>query len=285
MTHLSLKALGQSMVLCALLFQTACAVNGRSPAAHVDDTVSADYVCRLEDGSLVATTVADVAVSSDTSLSPLFYPRGVYKPAEIVVKPSSGVHAPALSESVEAVIEEKLAFHLAGVTAGNRRAIELEIPPDPRRAGRERFISLNRRRTVYKSQQVAENRFRYLYGTMPEKGLEFDYRSGFKGRIEDAEAGVIRYQVRAIDTMRFATPFGPARIVEKDDYYNVLIDATVGSLVRSGPLVGKIVEVDERQFTLDYGHPFGFEPLQCELAVRKVNPETMEGIPSKGADD
>jgi FKBP-type peptidyl-prolyl cis-trans isomerase 2 len=69
------------------------------------------------------------------------------------------------------------------------------------------------------------------------------------------------------------TPFGKGTVKESGNVYIIDIDAKVGALVRSGPMVGRIVEVGEGEtgtITIDYSHPFGGESLDCDI--------TLEGI-------
>ena len=63
------------------------------------------------------------------------------------------------------------------------------------------------------------------------------------------------------------TPFGKGTVRETSNDFEIVIAAPVGGLVRTGPLVGRIIGVDDTSFTLDYGHPFGGEELGCDIAI------------------
>ena len=54
---------------------------------------------------------------------------------------------------------------------------------------------------------------------------------------------------------------------EAADRYLIAINAQTGNLVRSGGFVGRVIAVDEQLITVDYGHPFGGEPLLCDVQV------------------
>jgi FKBP-type peptidyl-prolyl cis-trans isomerase 2 len=41
--------------------------------------------------------------------------------------------------------------------------------------------------------------------------------------------------------------------------------------VRSGGMIGRIVQVTDRMITIDYSHPFGYETLKCEVKVEDVS--------------
>ena len=66
------------------------------------------------------------------------------------------------------------------------------------------------------------------------------------------------------------TPFGVGRIREEADAYKIDIDARKGSLIRSGPLVGRITDVDDQFMVIDYRNPFGGETLSCDVTVSKI---------------
>ena len=63
------------------------------------------------------------------------------------------------------------------------------------------------------------------------------------------------------------TPFGKGTIKENEKNYEIVIDASVGHLVRSQGLVGRVSEVQDRTIVIDYGNPFGGETLSCDVKV------------------
>lgn len=66
------------------------------------------------------------------------------------------------------------------------------------------------------------------------------------------------------------TPFGKGAIRENEKNYEIVIDASVGSLVRTRGLVGRISEVRDGSIVVDYGHPFGGETLTCDIKVEPL---------------
>lgn len=258
------------LVCFLLLWLCGCATSGVIPTATPNDKALVDFVCRMPDQTLVATTIRDVANDSTAHLSPLFSPTSSYTPVEIQLKDAVTAGDPAITESVEEVIKEKLASHLSGMPEGGTQEIALELPPDPRRTGTERFISLARIQVEPKNRRIDRRHFHNQFREEPVKGLDFFYRKGFRGHIDAVEGPVVAYHLTARDGDTIDTPFGRADITEKEDAYHVVIDAQVGTIVRSGPLVGKIVHVGGDSFVLDYGHPFGFETIQCQVTLNKV---------------
>ena len=79
------------------------------------------------------------------------------------------------------------------------------------------------------------------------------------------------------DGAQVETPFGKGVLREEADHCGIAIDARSGTLVRSGPLAGRIVSMNDRSFVIDYGHPFGGETLSCDVAVKAVPDPEKKG--------
>ena len=69
---------------------------------------------------------------------------------------------------------------------------------------------------------------------------------------------------------KVATPLGEGTIKELPDHYEIVIDAHVEGLVRSGRLVGRIIAVDDQLISVDFSHPFGGEALLCDILVQSA---------------
>ncbi len=76
----------------------------------------------------------------------------------------------------------------------------------------------------------------------------------------------------ADDGAKVATPFGEGTVKELPDHYEIVIDAHVGSFVRSGGLIGQITKIDDRFISIDYSRPFGGVALLCDVLVESLKP-------------
>jgi FKBP-type peptidyl-prolyl cis-trans isomerase 2 len=78
--------------------------------------------------------------------------------------------------------------------------------------------------------------------------------------------------------MRIDTPFGRGTVRETPTDFEIVVDDPVGSMVRSGPLVGRIINLSDTEVTIDYGDPFGGEELSCDIAVEAPAAEKDKGV-------
>ena len=79
------------------------------------------------------------------------------------------------------------------------------------------------------------------------------------------------------------TGFGIGTIRDAGDKFEIVIDVHEGTLLRSGPLVGKIIKVEDRVFTIDYGGAFEKEPLVCDVDVKTATPVQQADKTDKSA--
>ena len=66
------------------------------------------------------------------------------------------------------------------------------------------------------------------------------------------------------------TPFGKGTIRENENQFEIVSNAVKGTLVRTGPLVGRISGALDKMFTIDFGNPFGGETLACEVKAESI---------------
>jgi hypothetical protein len=130
----------------------------------------------------------------------------------------------------------------------------------------DRFLSLSRIRSNRpKEHKMTWEEYRKSYGKEPEVGQEAFSMGPITAHVlslgeSDVVVGLSIQEGGSIDT-----EFGKGVYPDKGDHFDLVIHAHVGDLVRIGWLVGRVVEVGDRTFTIDFGHPFGGEPLTCDV--------------------
>jgi hypothetical protein len=109
-------------------------------------------------------------------------------------------------------------------------------------------------------------------GKEPQEGADYIVDPLIPGKVASVSENevLIRFSVKPGSVVD--TPFGKGTIRETEKSYEIVIDATVGRLVRTHGLVGRISEVKDRMFTIDYGHPFGGQTLMCDVKVVPAPP-------------
>jgi hypothetical protein len=75
------------------------------------------------------------------------------------------------------------------------------------------------------------------------------------------------------------SPFGTEMITQTDDSLEFRTDAKIGTLVHSGPIVGRITEVNDVTFVIDYGHSFAYTPLTCDVVFHPyISPDGLSWL-------
>jgi FKBP-type peptidyl-prolyl cis-trans isomerase 2 len=153
---------------------------------------------------------------------------------------------------------------------GESRTVNLTAEELPERTKEDYVVRMAHVRRQPKEMRMTIDEYRSRSGKSPEVGQLVVSDPAVSGRVETVteEEVVLRFSAQAGDVL--PTKFGPARIRETENLYEIVIDAREGALVRTAHLVGRISEVDEDYFTLDYRNPFGGQKLICDVAVEKA---------------
>jgi len=144
----------------------------------------------------------------------------------------------------------------------------------------ERIIRMARVRRRPRVMRMMKEEYTRRIGKAPEVSQKVVFDPAIPGEVTSVTETEVIVRFSAKPGAEVDTPFGRGVIREKQDRYEIVIDANVGTLVRSGPIVGRIVGVDERLITIDYGDPFGGEALVCDVMVESVAPAS--GSPQEG---
>lgn len=240
-----------------------CAASPEHRFIATGDPVRVDYTCHLPNGELAATTDKTTAEDFSVAKSALYLSLKQYGPISLTAG-----SAPAVAPSVRGFDDEiaaRLAAAVPGMQNGERKSLELKDELVPGRVGDERFLRLARVRTRPREMRLSRQDYVTRSGKEPEVGRPFVIDPAMPGQVEEVsdKEVVIRFQAPQGGEIR--TPFGAGKVRDAGDHYEIAIDARPGSLVRSGPLVGRISEVNDRLFTVDYGYQFGGETLRCDI--------------------
>jgi len=245
-------------------------------AIKAGDPVEIHYTCRLKSGESVATTEQSVADDASLKKSNIFYAHHQRDP----IKESAGgigndTPAAMLSrfKDFEAQVANELLSVVAGRKPGEYRNVEIKIKPvySPHPGENDLPMALVRKRP--KEMNILKSDYRAQFGKEPVIGDLYVRDPAIPGTIDavtDLEAVVKFLSVpgKVVDT-----PFGKGTIRDGGDHWEIVIDAQVGRLVRTGPIVGRISKITKDVFIIDFGAPFKDEPLQCDFSVNRVKTE------------
>jgi FKBP-type peptidyl-prolyl cis-trans isomerase 2 len=235
------------------------------------DKVGIQFTCRFKNGEIASSTSTAVARNTEPK-SAIFLPRSIDDPVAVTAGESSKNQRPHDFIAFEDEIITQLAHSIAGMPQNGSGTIELHADRITGLPPKDEFMQLARVRVRPKEMRMTVGEFKVLTGKEPALGEEFTSDLEIPGKVASVSENevLIRFFVQPGSVID--TPFGKGTIRENEKNYEIVIDVSVGKLVRMKGLVGRISEVQDRMFTIDYGNPFGGETLTCDVKVEPAPP-------------
>lgn len=243
----------------------------------VGDPLEVDYTCRIKEGPVLTTTEesrAEELKAAGADLG-LFLPRRTYEPLELIAGedpqgpiPDEVRNLPSMQlKGLHEVIAEALSEAVIGKGIGKRFSVEVTAEAQMEVPQPERMIRLRRARSVPRQLRLARDEFmpRTGSGRPPEVGMSVGMYQGMTGKVTTVTVDEVVIAFEPKQDGPVQTPFGEKKVYPQDDRYVIRTDTKEGYLVRTGPQIGRISEVEPGMFTVDYSHPFGGEVLVCDV--------------------
>jgi FKBP-type peptidyl-prolyl cis-trans isomerase 2 len=252
------------------------------------DRVRVEYTCTLPNGDLVATT-DERAAKEDSLRTSALYVAGETQGRPVLRAGSVGSASGAKEQQeMRSVLHARLSEALVGMRIGETRKVALSAEVPPGLKDSERFLQMARVRKRAKEKVMTREFFlRFSQGKGPELGQQVVLEPGFLGVVSSWDDKSVTLRVTPESGGEITTDFGPGRVQDKGDHYAIELDVSTGTLVRVGSLVGRVTEVGEDTFTLDFGHPFGGEIFQCRVhaaALEAPEAEAKDGNRNRAGD-
>jgi FKBP-type peptidyl-prolyl cis-trans isomerase 2 len=247
---------------------------GTKTPVQPDDRVVVHYTCRLENGAVVATTKETVARGPEEKSSIFSMPER-YAPMTLTASSSEqslGREAGGQYATFEKCFFRSLEEAVPGLSQGRLNNIRIDYVGRSDLSDGERFLHMARVRRRLKKQTVDARLFLQNVGLVPEVGEVVDYHTGFHAQVKAVSGNNVVLEITAEPgTVIDVPPFGKGVIQDDGSRYLIVLDVPEGKLIRVGPRVGRVVaNPDPRMFTVDFGHPFGGEELECEVEVVEI---------------
>ncbi len=267
-------------VLALPLLLGGCATVQESRVIQPGDLVQVHFTCRLADGVVVETTDEDAAQKASLDPSPLFRPSSQgYTPVILRAGgPVAGVPLDDRQKHFRDHIAERIAGEVTGLRPGEAGIVRLDDALLPDLRPEDRYLRLARVWRYLKNETVSREEVQKAMGQVPEVGREIPWRAPFTAYVEEVSEHFVRLGIGVPSNAVMETPFGPGNISDGGDRWDVTVDAREGALVRSGPLLGRISEVGEELFTVDFGYAFGNETLFCEVLAEPADAKQTEAF-------
>lgn len=165
---------------------------------------------------------------------------------------------------------------LVGREVGKKQEVEISAKRYPEEQKDEWLLKMSRVRQRDKELRFTPEEYQAKTGRAAEVGRTFLLDPSLPGKVESVSEKEVVVRFSPGPGNEVTTPFGKGIIRERPERYEIVINAIPGRLVRTGAIVGRIVNVDDLEITVDYGHPFGGEVLRCELMIESVKSSNQE---------
>jgi FKBP-type peptidyl-prolyl cis-trans isomerase 2 len=269
------------LALAALVISGCATVESGQPV-KAGDKVGIHFTCRLPNGEIAAETKPENE-GEGRAVSRIYIKRASVDP--LVVEAGKGVpDVPnPFGKPFEDEIANRLAIAIVGMKQGETTSVELVAEHTPGLSLRDQYITMPATRKYPKEKKFTREEYKQRTGKDAEVDQPFAADPAFQGKVAgiSGDEVLVRFSPKSNE---FDLPFGMATVTEKEDRYEAAIHAVKGNLVRSGPLVGRVIEADADSIKLDYGHPFGDETLKCGVKVESVQPGDGKAAVTGGKD-
>jgi FKBP-type peptidyl-prolyl cis-trans isomerase 2 len=256
-------------VFC-LLFVFSALLSGCSVGTHTvvkdGDTVSVQLTCRMPDGKVLLSTQEAVDPSDR---SPLYLPNKDKAPLRLIA--GYGATDQGARGDLDVELERGAARSLTGMSPGETKRVTIMAEPVPGPDGKPRLLPMARVRQRPREQRYTREEYTRLFKKEPEVGSTVRLDPMIPYVITEVATTDVIVRGTAVTGTEVATPYGTGIIREKDDTtYEIELAIKEGTIIRTGPLLGRIVSVNNRMFTIDYTQPFAGEELSCDLTLLDV---------------
>jgi FKBP-type peptidyl-prolyl cis-trans isomerase 2 len=258
------------------LWAAATVRSGAVEEVRQGESVRIDFTCLASGGTLAASSDPKAGEVAGVPTSILFRPRTSSQPLLITAGDAgAATFGEPNRRTFEAHILAGLCRSAVGMKPGSDKTVTLE--PDPlAMAGPDEVVQLARKRNQPKTLRVSPSEFVEKVGGPPVVGEKIVMHTDIPGRVVSAGDSEVVIGFPADSGEKIATDFGPAMILDKGAYLELVYDARPGTLVRAGWMVGRISASSEEMMTLDFRHPFGGESLACKVKVDRPAPDAKQ---------
>ncbi|HYA42056.1 MAG TPA: hypothetical protein VEF34_12180 [Syntrophobacteraceae bacterium] len=237
------------------------------------DKVGIQFTCRFPNGEIAASTSSAVAKDSSLRKSAVYLPRSKDDPLEVTAGQSAAEKrfpVPFLDEIVT-----RIAASVPGMRPDETRTIEIRSERPVAVPEKEQFLELARIMQRPKEIRMSRDEYKSRAGKDPELGAEYALDPDIPGKVASVSENEVLVRCSAQSGSVIETPFGKGTVRENGDRIEIVIEAARGTLVRMGPIVGRISDAREKMFTIDFGDPFGGEPLACEVKAERISGDKL----------
>lgn len=265
----------KKIVVLLMLLSFFCGCGGLEPVQTIKqgEAVNINYTCFTEKNEVLVTTDHAVAQDLNFKKSRIFMKKLSYGPISVIAGEKQPDQVPGGLKLLDPEIRTRLAFAIAGSKKGRVYDLIIESAV-PGMEDNNRYRTIKRVRTVPKIQVSTRKSFTLGHGREPVKGEIFSKNGRPYAKVVDIDAKNVTLELIIYPDLVLDVPWGKAKATAgTKDTIVITIETAVGTLVRTGGVIGVISRISGNDIIVDYGHPFAEEILKCRVETICDKPE------------
>jgi len=232
------------------------------------DKVGIQFTCRFPNGDIAASTSSAVAADSSLRKSAVYLPRPKDDPIEVTVGQSDGKKSFPVFFLDEIIA--RIAPSIAGMRLGETRTMEIHSERPADIPEKEQFLELSQVRQESKEVRMTKDEYKSRTGKDPEVGADYKKDPLFPYKVTSVSENEVLIRSTLQPGTTIETGFGKGTVSEKGNQMEVVIEVAKGALIRMGPYVGRVSDIQHKMFTIDFGDPFAGEKLSCDVRTETI---------------
>jgi FKBP-type peptidyl-prolyl cis-trans isomerase 2 len=220
------------------------------------DLVTIDYTARLEDGTLLYTTLSDVADDPQTSKSPWYLWREHFGTEQIVAGGENVL--PGLGRSI------------IGMKKGEKATVAIHPEYAFGVYNQQSVEHIDNVNILPRITSIPRNEFIESFSVEPAVGEDVYLVPYFTSRIIGATGSEVTLESTVIGDQVFEEEYGTTEIHRDGENIIIRLIPKMGASFTIEDITGRITGVDEHSFTVDLNHPLAGETIIVDLEVFSI---------------
>lgn len=256
-----------------LFYITALPARGEKAEAKVvnpGDRAEVHLICKESTGDIILTTYKAVSDDAAKKKSDIYAKPEAFEPLRIVAGKGEQYSGTDPLKTFNNELAARLSEAIVGMRVGESASLTFKAPVPAGMKKGDRYITLSRIRTLQKTMVRDKSMFSERLRDTLYVGQDFPNAVGLTTKITSIKDEEVTLEYVGSDGDRIETPWGTGILHATDDELKLELNPRVGRLVRTGPYVGRIISVEDKVYTLDFGFPFGNEMIICDISVISI---------------
>ena len=224
------------------------------------DLVTVHYTMKLENGEVFYTTKQ--ATAEDESVRKVFWfqPAPTFGPEEIMAG-----NEPTRRE---------LALEVVGMHKGDFKSVTMPPEKGFGPIDEKKIVRLERVKSIPKYAGVNASDFMARMKSLPVEGREINWTPYFKSKITHVNEQYVEMEALIEKTSTHPAEYGTTTVSLRGDDVIISLKPIVGATFEVNGKRGRITQVDDAAFSVDFNHPAAGQSIILEMAVLDIEKDS-----------